>query len=530
VPLFFSLPRVGGAGFGKNSGATSTGFSDSIRLGQIAQIQQNDEIVMRVRIEDEDKGKIQNIKWRGIALDNFDGRGWSKSRTKYTEPFVKTERDFFLVDGATDATNLVTQTVYLEPLDQPILFSLARPVAFQGGFQLISKDSEGGISVVRNGVERFSYKVFSDVTQPPTEKLRADNSPYSAELNRYLRFPGETDQRISNLAREVIEKSGAQNRYEKARAVENYLQNNFGYTLDLKAGGEQPLADFLFNVREGHCEYFATAMAVMLRTQGIATRVVTGFQAGEYNETADAYVVRQREAHAWVEVYFPKEKAWIAFDPTPAAGQFSANSSAAGIFGSFNKYVEALETFWIQYVVSYDNQEQKSLMRSFRNSLQDYQIQASTWTNLLQMRLADWWREARGDKGFAQSAQAIGWGVLYLAFFVSGIMAVVWLYRKILKLKVWEKFKNYFSRENNRSIVEFYERMQNVLARRGFERPAHQTPLEFAFALGMPEAVKITEKYNRVRFGEKNLSKDEASEIENWLKNLENQTAANSRK
>ena len=521
VPLFFSLPRVGGAGFGRNQSGASVGFSDSIRLGEIARIQQNNEIVMRVRIEHDGRNKVGNIKWRGVALDYFDNRSWSKSRREYIEPFVKTDKDFFLVDGATDATNLVTQTVYLEPLDTPILFSLARPVAFQGSFDLIEKDAEGGFSVRRGGGERFSYKVFSDVTQPSAERLRADNVPYSPRLRRYLQLPKDLDERIAFLASEVVAKAGATNRYDKARAIEEHLQNGYGYTLDLRASGDQPLADFLFNVREGHCEYFATAMAIMLRTQGIAARVVNGFQAGDYNKTADTYVVRQREAHAWVEVYFPKENAWVAFDPTPAAGQFFENSGAFGFLGQFNDYLEALETYWIQYVVSYDNHEQKSLMRSFRNSIQEYQIEVSSWTNALQRSLSEWWKEARGDKGFAQSLQAIGWGVLYLAAFVFSIFFIVRLYRKFVQAGFWERFKIYFARRNNRSVVEFYERMQKVLARKGFERQPHQTPLEFAFALNMPEAVKITEKYNRVRFGEKNLSSDEAKEIENWLKSLE---------
>ena len=520
VPLFFSLPRVGGAGFGKSLSGATTGFSDSIRLGEIARVQQNNEVVMRVRIDEADRYKVQNIKWRGVALDFFDNHGWRKTRTNFNETFTKTERDFFQVSNASNANNLVTQTIYLEPLDTPVLFSLARPVAFQGSFQLLTKDPEGAISVSRNGGERFSYKAYSDVTQPGVEKLRNDNTAYAQQQKRYLQKPERIDARIGNLAAEIIQNANAGNRYDKARAIESYLQNNFGYTLDLKASGEEPLADFLFNVKEGHCEYFATAMALMLRTQGIATRVVNGFQSGEYNETADIYVVRQREAHSWVEVYFPQESAWVTFDPTPAAGRFS-EENAGGIIGSFNKYLEALETFWIQYIVSYDNQEQKSLMRSVRNSVQDYQIEATTWANLLQMRLADWWKQVRGDEGFAKSAWAIGYGVLYTLGFALGIFLIVRLYRKFKKMKMWEKLRAFLRREKEGSIVEFYERMQKLLARRGFERASHQTPLEFALALNMREAVKITEKYNRVRFGEKNLSRDEAREIENWLKSLE---------
>lgn len=522
IPLFFVFPRVGGADFGGSSGNPTniTGFSDSVRLGEIGILKQSDQVVLRGRIEKDNRTRIGYFRWRGVALDTFDNHTWRKSNLQYPESFIKTDKDFFLLDSATDAEHIVTQTIYLEPLDTPVLFALSKPVAVQGDFQFLAKDAEGAIKIPRSHSERTSYKVFSDVRTPGVELLRKDNELYPTQFQRYLQLPDKYDTRISDLAHDIIEKAGAKNRYDEARAIENYLQNNYGYTLQLKAGGDEPLADFLFNIREGHCEYFATAMAIMLRTQGVATRIVNGFQQGEYNETADVYVVRQKDAHSWVEVYFPKENAWIPFDPTPAAGKFS-EIEGQGFAAKINKYAEALETFWIQYVVSYDNQEQKTLARSFRNSFNNYQTKFSEWLNQTKSDLADWWKKARGDEGIEQSVKSIGSGILYLLAFVSGLILVFWFYRKILKLKLWEKFRIWLKFKREVSIVEFYERMQKVLASKGLTRAAHQTPLEFAFALNMPEAVSITEKYNRVRFGEKNLSNDEVREIKNWLEDLE---------
>ena len=224
----------------------------------------------------------------------------------------------------------------------------------------------------------MAYSVISDVSQPSIEKLKSDNSRYTPQQQRYLQLPENFDERISQFTEQIT--NGKKNRYEKAKAVESYLQNNFGYTLELKAGGDQPLSDFLFNVREGHCEYFASSMAIMLRTQGIATRVVNGFQTGEYNEAAGVYVVKQKDAHSWVEVYFPKENAWIPFDPTPFAGRTDAANAAAsnGIVGKFNTYLVALETFWIQYFVAYDNQEQRSLFSSVKSGFNKYQAESSS--------------------------------------------------------------------------------------------------------------------------------------------------------
>ena len=521
VPLFFAFPRVGGAGLGSNQvgGARITGFSESVRLGEMGTLLQNDQTVMRIRLENAEN--LNSPRWRGVALDYFDNQGWSKSRTRSSQPFVKTERNVFIVDQTARASELVTQTVYLEPIQTPVLFALSRPVLVQGNFPLINKDTENSLNVGNLfGAERVSYRVYSDTFQPGVEKLRKDNGAYSSNSRRYLQLPENLDPRISGLAAQITEQSGS--RYDKAKAVENYLQTQFGYTLDLRAGGEQPLADFLFNVREGHCEYFSTAMAVMLRTQGIAARVVNGFQTGEYNETAEVFVVKQKDAHSWVEVYFPHEDAWIPFDPTPFAGQNGSGAGATGgVFGTFKKYLEALETFWIQYFVAFDNQEQRSLFRSVRSEFQEYQSKSSAWLNDFQKKLSDWWKQARGDNGFEQSAAAIAYGFAYLAGAVLGIILLVWLYRRIIKLAIWQRIFAWLRQKNQTSIVEFYERMQKVLASKGFTRAPHQTPLEFAFALRMPEAVKITEKYNRVRFGEKNLSSEEAREVESWLKSLE---------
>lgn len=529
TPLFFALPRTGGAGFGNNSKGLSgfTGFSDSVKLGSIGQLKESDEIVMRIILDDAKAENKQSLRWRGVALDNFDNKSWSKSdisrelSRENNIPIIKKDEDPLRFDKqASDKDDIATQTIYLEPIDSDVLFGLSRPFAIQQAkLQNIFIDSNGNITFPRTDYERISYTIFSDRRIPLTDNLRTDNGLYPAEVQeRYLQLPKSYDMRIAQFASQIS--GNYQTRYDKAKAIETYLQTQFGYTLEMKATGDEPLADFLFNVREGHCEYFATAMAVMLRTQGIAARVINGFQQGEFNETAGAYIVRQRDAHSWVEIYFPQNDAWIEFDPTPFAGQFN-ESENAGILGSFNKYVEALETMWVQYFVAYDNQEQRSLFRSVKNGFVDFQAETSSWIKVAEKQIADWWKEVRGDKGLQASAIAVAYGIGYLLAAVLGIFLIIWLYRKIRNLEVWKNWREWFKRKNEAGIIEFYERMQKVLAVKGFTREPHQTPLEFAFDLKMPEAVKITEKYNRVRFGEKNLSNDEAREIEEWLKNLE---------
>lgn len=523
VPIFFALPRVGGAGLGgSQSGvSTSTGFSDTVKLGGIGNIQQNNEIVMRVRL-DGANADANGLRWRGLALDTFDNKSWSRSQANSKEPRQPDERDIIQIDYTSGREGLTVQTVYLEPLDKPILFALPRLIGVQGNFPVLFKDKHDSVSFNRVG-ERISYKVLSDRAEPDASLLRADRAAYSDSADSYLALPPDLDPRIAQLAAQAV--GNERSRYDKARAIEAYLQNSFGYTLEMKASGDQPLADFLFNVREGHCEYFATAMAVMLRTQGIATRIVNGFSEGEYNETADVWVVRQRNAHSWVEVYFPGQHAWVTFDPTPFSGQ-TAGVSAAGIAAQFNKYLEAVETFWIQYFVAYDNQEQRSLFTSVKRGFADYQAKTTNWMQQAGDRISEWWSDVRGDKGIETSAAALGRGLLYLAAAMIAVLLFVWACRRVVRLKVWARLRDRVFGRRNASIVEFYERLIRLLESRGFVRQVHQTPMEFAYAVGVPEAVRVTEKYNRVRFGNIGLSDAEIDEIESELEKLASEPPA----
>ncbi|HKP67853.1 MAG TPA: DUF3488 and transglutaminase-like domain-containing protein [Pyrinomonadaceae bacterium] len=518
APMFFLLPRVGGAGFGGSGGGVkaTSGFSDSVRLGGIGLIQQNNEIVMRVRLDGTQPEELEDIRWRGVALDTFDNQFWKKSQPGTIDRLPKSENDLIQVAPLRSRDSAVLYTVYLEPLDSQVMFVLPRAVGVQGPMGYVVRDEDESLKAPSRG-ERFSYRILSDTSLPAAAELRRDTELYPESHLNYLQLPEDIDQRIVDLASEVTKGTG--NRYDAAVAIETYLQTQFGYTLEQKAGGDQPLADFLFNVREGHCEYFATAMAVMLRTQGVATRVVNGFQRGDYNETADVFVVRQRNAHSWVEVYFPGEDAWVTFDPTPAAGQ-NLTGGASGLTKQFSDYLDALETYWIQYFVAYDSAEQRSLFTSVRRGVVGYGRQTSSYIDILRAELLAWWRDVRGHGGFDRSVTAIGYGIAFLAAGVILIIAFVWLYRRVVKLTLWSRLRKMLFGRQGASVVEFYERMVAVLASKGLVREPHQTPLEFAYEVGLPEAIGITEKYNQVRFGERHLSKAEADEIDAWLKGI----------
>jgi hypothetical protein len=333
--------------------------------------------------------------------------------------------------------------------------------------------------------------------------LRSDRRAYPVSFERYLQLPASLDPRIGARANAMIANPHAQNRYDEAKAIESELKADYGYNLEMKASGPDPLSDFLFNVKSGHCEYFSTAMAVMLRTRGIAARVVNGFLPGEYNEAAGAYTVRQGDAHSWVEVYFPETQSWITFDPTPAAGR--TEPVRAGLAGQLGKYAEALELMWLEYVVGYDKQQQRSLATALRNQLFDYRRALSRIVSAVRNTILS----------HAGAVLLIGFGVISILLLVrigSRVRRLGW--RQGLSLSEAQA-------KAETSTVLFYERLMRLLARRGVQRDPSLTPLEFASRLDFEPALAITRAYNRVRYGGQKLSANELREIESSLTHLE---------
>lgn len=517
LPVFFSLPRGNAAGFGgdQTNPVNVTGFSDSVSLGTIGSLLQNDAIVMRVRIDKNNNRAMDRVKWRGVALDKFDNRNWTKSNPLNRRSFGKNRNNLVLLDYPNRTGRITIQTFYLEPMNTPVLFALKRPFALSG-VNIVSKDAEGALHGIRGGIERMSYSVYSDTFEPEADVLRADTSAYTAAYARYLQVPGNMDPGIKQIADKYVSNANAANRYDIAKGIETQLQNDFAYSLEMKAGGPQPLADFLFRVKAGHCEYFASSMAMMLRTQGIATRIVNGFQSGDFNSTAGVYIVRQKHAHSWVEVYFPESNSWVTFDPTPPDPNVSTNS----YFAAFSGYVEALETFWIQYVVAYDGQEQRSLFRSFRDGIGDYLNAGSVSVASLQSLMMSYWEDLRGDQGAIAGLRAAGIGLGVLITFVFLYFFVRTAVRFAIRLSAFKWIRKKLGRTGDTETVVFYQDMQRILSRFGIVRERFQTPLEFASETGLTEVNSITERYNRVRFGRELLDKAEHEAIELELRSI----------
>jgi protein-glutamine gamma-glutamyltransferase len=501
LPFFLIAPRTVSSALKRSGGGVSAviGFSDNVTLGALGQLKRNDEIVMHVRVGEADAATIAGLRWRGVALDEFTGRSWLKSIDARRFEDKTDDRGLFKLGTTTDVARLTTQTVFLEPIDTPVLFGAPRIVAVQGALPFVRVDAEGAIQTRPHDDEKIVYKVYSDIAAPSATVLRADSLDYLVPAARYLQLPANLDPRIAPLAKSVVTQTGSRTGYDKARAIESYLRESYEYSLDLKAGGRDPLADFLFRVRAGHCEYFSTAMAVMLRTQGMAARVVNGFLPGEYNGAAGAYTVRQSDAHSWVEVYFPETNSWVTFDPTPPAGR--AVRVRTGLAAQLSKYTEAMELMWFQYVVGYDKQEQHSLAASLRKDLFDLRRTSATAFD-----------RARG--GLAVIFQPALFSIVGL----SALLIIALVARRVRHLgwrrglEVWRT-----GVQTETTSVEFYRRLLTVLEKRGLKRGPGQTPLEFAESTELSAILYATSLYNRVRYGGHSLTSGERLEVDGLI-------------
>ena len=175
---------------------------------------------------------------------------------------------------------------------------------------------------------------------------------------------------------------------------------------------------------------------------------------------------------------------------------------------------------WIQYFVAFDSQEQRSLFASARKNISEANQAANSWLNAAYSALQEWWRNFRGDAGWAGTFYAVGVGIgLFLVIAVIVYLSI-FLFRRVRRSTFWSRISNRIKRGKQGDIVEFYARMQRVLAEKGIVRPQHQTPLEFAFAVGNSDVRTITEAYNKARYGSADLSEDETTAIEEAISRL----------
>ena len=507
--LFFVFPRFTAGYLGRASMQPSlmSGFSDDVELGQIGEIKRNSEVVMRVKT-----GKpvaYAMLRWRGIALTNFDGRRWSNpERTSETLTARSDGWIFLRGPGEQRAAPVPTgleYTVFLQPIATAALFTLDVPISLKGNFSdnanpdlaarhsYIFRDSTGSLF---NPFHNYSPVRYTGVSQLPelnAAQLRSASDSYPPMINeQYLQLPPELDARIPDLAGQVT--ASAKTPYDKARAIEGFLRSRFGYTLNLAGKpGDDPLANFLFVTRAGHCEYFASAMTILLRTLEIPAREVNGFLPGEYNDLAGDYIVRASDAHSWVEVYFPGS-GWVTFDPTPAAAENS------GLLSRLAKYVDWMQLTWSEWIINYDLRHQVQMAQTLQRS-------SRNWTQAL----TAWFERAQINNRQRLKSMQLRHGTLGLLLPLLLILLLLALRYEMLgklirRLRLyWQLHAPESPKANPLLASRLYAELLRLLERHGFARRPAETPLEFASSVQAPRIApavrEFTSIYASARFG-----------------------------
>jgi transglutaminase-like putative cysteine protease len=514
VVLFLVLPRVmGRAPVTPFALDPMIGFSSEVDLGATGALQPDNTPVMRVQGLEAD---IHQRLWRGVALTHFDGRRWSsrpRSQLIETGSYAMPRRWHHSQTG-----KKIHYRVVLEPLASQALFVTGVPEQIvSGSFDRLVVDETDSLRVPDGGLQAVQYEVASWITERSLQRPADVAEVFSKRFRTlYLQLP-EVDPRVGQLARQVT--GSHTNALGRAEALESYLRNGFGYTLDLPATRHaDPLAHFLFERRRGHCEYFASAMAVMLRTLGIPSRLVNGFAGGIDNPISGLHVIRSRDAHSWVEAYIPAY-GWIEFDPTPPAPDAMMNPWVAQLW----MYWDALQSGWSDWVLEYDYTHQLQLARTVQSHTRGVALYLVGGIDE-QLARARRFLEGLGpaEDGSTAGAQLRVWTAI--AAGAAALLALAFLVRFLVP--IWKRARRERRLRSGRGLPAdsafFYQRALDVLQRRGIPRRSWQTAEEFSRSAEAAEfrglLEQITSAYNAARYGQ---DRDAAERLPRLVQALE---------
>ncbi|HXV11322.1 MAG TPA: DUF3488 and transglutaminase-like domain-containing protein [Burkholderiales bacterium] len=454
--LFLLFPRVSGPLWGLPQDAYSgvSGLSDTMSPGSLSSLSLSDAVAFRVQFESGIPPPNKRY-WRGPVMFDFDGQTWSASRFIYGTPRFS---------NTGEPTSYV---VTLEPHNKRWLFALDVPA------RAVPHSATGA---------DFQIRSFS----PVTNRMRYDMSSFleysygtdenAMALHRARQLPAGFNPRTVELA-QTLRRKVSDDRALMREILSMFREQSFFYTLTPPLLGRNPVDEFLFNTRRGFCEHYSSAFAVLMRAAGFPTRVVTGYLGGEVNELGDYLIVRQADAHAWVEVWFPDE-GWVRVDPTAAVSplRVEAGISAAVprsdplpmlVRGDFELLRQLRFTWdlmansWNQWVLGYTPERQRQLLVGMG-------IDDTTWYTLTAIMLA-----------------------------LAGIIVV------ILALFMLSRLRTHIADPARVVYLRFCEKLR----RKGFARAAEEGPLDYAQRLerARPDlaspVLAITRLYVGLRYG-----------------------------
>lgn len=551
--FFLAIPRVW---IGRTSVASErdggavlrtsvTGFTDQVRLGDFGRILESTEPVLEVRLFDDATDEPLDVAeyaaqlgydeplFRGAVLSRYENGRWRVEDSRYAARFARADRR--------TRRGTVRQEFRLQPIGTAYLFAI-HPV--------VSCRLERSTSVVR--LQRYTSTLSLQDGEPARDEIayyawsprRSMERPVVSEIEpnefgaqaavrwRDLRLPDNLD-RLQQTARRVAEadEENPPSPDEMAQRLLAYLRDSgeYGYSLDasIQNAAVDPIEDFLFFRKQGHCEYFASALTLMLRSVGIPSRLVSGYKGGELNRFTGAFVVEQRHAHAWVEANLNNQ--WVVLDPTPSEARAHSVVSLGSSLSTWREFSNLLTGFWARHIVGMDLARQRETFyrplevsaRHWWESLKQGRIRTSTLLSQFKLFLTS------PERWFSWQGGAV---TFVLLLFLSG---VVWLARRLWRFahRLIAHYRRHRSRA--RIEVEFYERFRKICESQGLRRESSQTQREFAAivarrmnallaAAGLAEfPERLIEAFYRVRFGAESLDDRLIEEMDRRLSDLE---------
>jgi hypothetical protein len=343
--LFFIAPRARTliSPFQQSGRRTYSGFSDHITLGAVKDIQLSEEVAFRAETSLLSPNLLY---WRGMTLEVFNGTTWYPRRRNFSQ-------GAFTADG-----QRIHQRIMMEPGYHRTLFALDKPLTMEGA-NVLTMGNGTFLNVDMRSAGRVEYTAISSLSSSmkPTDR--------DADRRVYLSVP---ENFITGLQATVDKITAGMSDRRKTDAIMAYLsQPDFVYSLNDLPVSDNPLEEFIFSSRKGNCEFFATAMAMMLRFAGVPSRLVAGYQGGVYNTSGGYYIVNQSDAHVWVEAWDSETGAWERRDPTPRAVAGSAQGE--GKYNLLSFYMDALNYHVSRIFLEYDSESQLEIFSRIREIL-----------------------------------------------------------------------------------------------------------------------------------------------------------------
>jgi len=414
--------------------------------------------------------------WRASAFDKFLGNGWENSEKNREDifgelPLTVTDPPEPVRYGTTE----LVQTFFVERRLPNTIFAAYAPRSIYFPVKALKQDTMSSVLAPVTLDPGLIYSVVSEVSNANTDMLRYASSLYPKNINeRYTQLPAMSPA-VGDLARNVT--SGKTDEYDKVDTICNYLRNTYTYDLKVKPQGNQENSAefFLFKTKRGYCEHFSTAMAVMCRTLGIPARVAVGYATGQYNALTGYYEVSSRDAHAWVEVYFPTF-GWISFDPTPG----SADPQA----------LEQSSTTW----------NGLTILQGIGKALK--KVFPASWGRVLKSAASALGRGVKSAAGAVIDFAASAWPWI-LALLALALIAFALSRRRTRRARSPGPVES--DDGPRQRAARAFERMSAALASAGIVRAPAQTALEFAgvadSALGFDLGGRAARLFNALRFG-----------------------------